>query len=184
MHKIKGFASPHTLLDGALKRLASGVRKIAKYLTPQYLAIWIASVALLVSMATLYLTFFRHIEDFRVYLRFPEPLEVGTNRLHLNYFFSNRGNEPVLIEDVSIIELWIKSEKQNIGGGELQACDNPTLLRPDFIAFLPPDIIKSKHMYMKSGAMFSVFRPVKTYIDGTEGGSSAATVDEGDHHDL
>jgi hypothetical protein len=166
------------LLGGARRRLTTGISKAAEYLARNWISVLALVISIVSPLVTLYFTYYRHIEDLRVYLRFPEPLEVGSNTLHLNYFFSNRGNEPVMVEDVSIIELWIKSEKSNIGGAELQACDDPTLFRPDFIAALPKQF-RNEHVTMKSGASFSSFRPVKTYIDGTEGESSAATVEPG-----
>ena len=43
----------------------------------------------------------------------------------------------MLIEDVSIIQLWVKSERPNASGADLQECDDPTLFPPDFIGIFP-----------------------------------------------
>jgi hypothetical protein len=76
MHKIKRFRyRVNILLGGVLKRLTSGVPKAAKYIVSNYISLLALVVSVASSGVTLYLTFFRHIEDFRVYFRFSEPLE-------------------------------------------------------------------------------------------------------------
>jgi hypothetical protein len=74
------------------------------------LALFVAVAALLWSGANTFFTFFWHSEDLRVYLRFPRPLQVGTNALDVNYFFSNMGNQAAIIEYVAINELWVNSD--------------------------------------------------------------------------
>jgi hypothetical protein len=80
------------------------------------LSILFSLFALIVSGLTLYYTFFRHVPDLVVYLRFPQPKQLGTNFLDVNYFFSNMGNQTVFIEDVAIDELWVKSDRPGAMG--------------------------------------------------------------------
>src|SRR6516162_9068100 len=81
----------------------------------QAIPIGISILAILASAGmsalTLWLANFWHRPDLVVYLRFPEPKQLGTNTLDVNYFFSNMGNQTVLVENVVIDELWIKSDK-------------------------------------------------------------------------
>jgi hypothetical protein len=135
------------------------------------LALFLSLVAVFVSGATIFFTVFWHHADFRVYFRFPEPLQVGTNTLDVNYFFSNMGNQAVLIEDVFIDELWINSNSLNIGNAELYRCDEAIKL-----TFWPPEII---HGRLKDGSWFATVKPTKIYIDGTEARWSSATVEAG-----
>ena len=135
-------------------------------------------LALLVSVATCYFSFFWHPQAFRVFLRFPAPLEVGMTTLSLDYFFSNMGNQATLIADVSLIELWINSEHPEIGGGELHSCRDAAPFGPSFRELLPPDV-RREHIQMKSGNNFSAVQPTKVYIDGIVGETSSATVEAG-----
>jgi hypothetical protein len=102
------------------------------------LALVVAVAALLWSGANTFFTFFWHPEDLRMYLRFPKPLQVGTNTLDINYFFSNMGNQAVLIEDVAMDEIWVNSDRTDNGGAELHRCDDVGYLGNTLLIHPPP----------------------------------------------
>jgi hypothetical protein len=137
----------------------------------------ISVVSLVTSIGSFYFNFFYHPEDLRAYFRFPNPNDVGTDRLQLNYFFVNRGKEPSAIEDVFVIELAMASPSRR-GGSEQISCDDWTLYPPDFIALRPSELRRS-HTTMQSGADFSFYEPKKLYVDGAESMSSAILIEPG-----
>ena len=138
-------------------------------------ALFVAVAALLWSGANTFFTLFWHPEDLRVYLRFPRPLQVGTNTLDINYFFSNMGNQAIIIEDVAMDELWLNSNRTNIGGAELHRCDDVGHLGNTLLTLPPP----SQGPLPLNDALFAPVRPVRIYIDGAETSSSSATVEAG-----
>jgi hypothetical protein len=141
------------------------------------LALVVAVAALLWSGANTFFTFFWHPEDLRVYLRFPKPLQVGTNTLDINYFFSNMGNQAVLIEDVAIDEIWVNSDRTNIGGAELHRCDDVGYLGNTWLIHPPP--LDKGPLSLNDGALLAPARPSKIVIDSAETNSSSATVEAG-----
>jgi hypothetical protein len=156
-------------------------QKTVRLRTAGYVAIFISTVALLVSVANSYFSFFWHPQDFRVYLRFPEPGQVGTNTLTLNYFFSNMGNQPTFIEDVSIIEFALNSK--NPGSIEFHVCEDQKakwFFRPDLLAFGGRQLYFSQNLLpLGNGISISVVQPTKISIDGIEAKFSSATVEAG-----
>jgi hypothetical protein len=139
----------------------------------------VAVAALLWSGANTFFTFFYHPEDLRVYLRFPKPLQVGTNTLDINYFLSNMGNQSVTIEDVATDELWVNSDRTNIGGAELHRCDDVGYLGNSLLTTPPPPEVWNGHVTLNDGALFASVRPARIYIDGIEKNSSSAAVEAG-----
>jgi hypothetical protein len=102
---------------------------------------------------------------------------VGTNTLDINYFFSNMGNQAVIIEDVAMDELWLNSDRTNmIGGAELHRCDDVGYLGNTLLT-LPPPV--QAPLPLNDGTLFAPVRPVRIYIDGAETSSSSATVEAG-----
>jgi hypothetical protein len=156
------------------------------------LALLVAAAALLWSGANTFFTFFWHFSDFRVYLTFPKPEQVGTNTLDVNYFFSNMGNQTVLIQDIEIDDLWIKSADPGLVGGDLNRCDDRDLLLPTFATFerWAPSQTWEEHKPIwpsrigpntkpKEGVLLAVLKPTKIYIDGSEVKTASVTVETG-----
>jgi hypothetical protein len=145
------------------------------------LALFVAVAALLWSGVNTFFTLFWQHSDLRVYLRFPKPMQVGTDTLDLSYLFSNMGNQGALVEDVSIYELWINSDHPDFGEEELHRCEDVSYIRPQFLAFTPREF-RREHSQMfknKDGSLFAAVQPDKIYIDGTEAKSAAVTVEAG-----
>lgn len=165
--------------DRVRKCLLSGAQKTANFLTQINFTILISVVALLVSVANSYFSFLWHPQDFRVYLRFPEPSEIGTNTLTLDYLFSNMGNQATFIEDVSIIEFAINGTQPDSGGAELHVCEDSRLFRPDFLALIPLEFRRKLQMEGSSASFFTAVQPTKIFIDGSEAKSSSAAVEAG-----
>src|ERR1700680_3129215 len=69
----------------------------------------ISCIALLVSMANSYFTFFWDHENLRLYLRFRDPLQVGTDKIDLTYFFTNLGDRAILVEDLAILQFTLNA---------------------------------------------------------------------------
>jgi hypothetical protein len=131
---------------------------------------------------------FWHFSDFRVYLDFPKPDQVGTNTFDVNYFFQNMGNQTVLLEDVEIDDLWIKSARPGVLGGDLDRCTDRALsfaTIATLIRILPSSIWEEhKPIFRTSdepieGMLVAVVKPTKIYIDGSEAKSAAVTVEAG-----
>jgi hypothetical protein len=189
--------------------LPRGVHGLTAY---QYyfsgLSILFSLFALIVSGFTLYYTFFRHVPDLLVYLRFPQPKQLGTNTLDVNYFFSNMGNQTVFIEDVAIDELWIKSDRPGAEGtiigehgqiewtDESSMCNDPNIYLETFMdtlhafgASFPSSLTEQQHVpVMRSttedyrpleGLRFALIKPARIYIEGAEAKAAAATVEAG-----
>jgi|SRR6516162_5769190 hypothetical protein len=143
------------------------------------LALFVAVAALLWSGANTFFTVFWHPEDLRVYLRFPKPLQVGTNTLEVNYFFTNMGNQAALIEDVAMDELWINSTPPKIGA-EFYRCDDVGYLgntRLTYADSLPEPLRKPSQL--KDGVLFAPAKPAKIYVDGAETKSASTIVEAG-----
>ena len=143
------------------------------------LALGVAFAALLWSIANTFIQFFWHPEDLRVYLRFPKPMQVGTNTLDITYYFSNMGNQAVLIEDMAMDELWVNSDRTNIGGAELHRCDDVGYLGNTLLTLPPPEEALRGHFPLKDGALFAPVKPARTFIEGGETHSSSAIVEAG-----
>jgi hypothetical protein len=141
------------------------------------LALFVAGAALLWSGANTFFTWFWHPEDLRVYLRFPKPLQVGTDSLDITYVFSNMGNQTVLIEDVAMDELWVNNDRTNIG--ELHRCDDVGYLGNTLLTHPPPAEFLQRHFPLGDGALFAPVRPAKIYMEGAAASSSSATVEAG-----
>jgi hypothetical protein len=146
------------------------------------------------SALTLWLANFWHRPDLVVYLRFPEPKQLGTNTLDVNYFFSNMGNQTVLVENVVIDELWIKSDKPGYSGPgmEVDRCNDPNLWMPNILTLsrIVPSVVWEEHKPIPTefgrldpqfvqGVLFAVVKPEKLYIDGAEARTAATTVEAG-----
>jgi hypothetical protein len=142
------------------------------------LALFVAVIALLWSGVNTFFTLFYHPEDLRVYIRFPKPLQLGTNTLDINYFFSNMGNQAVLIEDVSMDEIVLNST--NKAGAELRRCDEVGLYGQSLLSIEKSEQIREEHLFLSiSGAVLNPLKPAKIYIDGAETSSSSTTVEAG-----
>jgi hypothetical protein len=173
---------------GAVKWLVSAALKTMRAITGN-LALWISLAALIVSATNSYFSFFRHSSDFRVYMRLPDPSQIGTNTLDVNYFFANMGDQAVLIEDVAIGDLWIKSDKPNYFGAEIDRCNDADLMLPIFMTLtkLLPYAIWQEHKPFpgpggtrpKEGILFALDKPVKIYIDGAEAKAATTAVEAG-----
>jgi hypothetical protein len=141
------------------------------------LALVVAVAALLWSGANTFFTWFWHPEDLRVSLRFPKPLQVGTNTLDITFFFSNMANQAVLIEDVAMDELWLNSDRTNMGGAELHRCDDVGYLGNTLLTFPPPNEVL-RGLPFQDG-LFAPVRPVRIYVEGTATNLSATTIEAG-----
>jgi hypothetical protein len=144
------------------------------------LALFVAVAALLWSGANTFFTVFWHPEDLRVYLRFPKPLQVGTNTLEVNYFFTNMGNQAALIEDVAMDELWINSTPPKIGA-EFYRCDDVGYLGNIRLTYAEslPESLRKQPSPLKDGVLFAAAKPAKIYVDGAETKSASTTVEAG-----
>jgi hypothetical protein len=156
--------------------VAKGYTWIVGHVGVAHVALLISVVSLVPWMGTFYFNFFYRPDDLRAYFRFPNPNEVGTDHLQLNYFFVNRGKEPSAIEDVSVIELAMSSTS-TVGGSEQIACEWG-LYPPDFMAFRPSEL-RHVHTTLQSGTDFSFYEPKKLYVDGVESTSSAILIEPG-----
>ena len=140
-------------------------------LTNSVTPIIISLIALLWSMANTYFTFFWHPQDLRVYLRFPPEIQAGTDRLDLNYVFSNTGNQEVFIEDVGVYELWLTSRHSTTPASDLHLCDELLSIRR------PVSLASGKSTSSQMpGVLISFYRPEKIYVDGTEQDTSSTIV--------
>jgi hypothetical protein len=108
---------------------------MGKALNVAHMSPFVALLAVLISGGALYVSVRTSPslwpnQDLLVYLRFPNPQQIGTATLDLNYFFINMGNQGVMIENVSIGDLWIKSAKPGVQGqsSELTRCSDRDLM--------------------------------------------------------
>jgi hypothetical protein len=147
-----------------------------------------------ISTLSLWLANFWHHPDLVVYLRFPEPKQLGTNTLDVNYFFSNMGNQTVLVENVVIDELWIKSDKPGYSGAgmEVDMCNDPNLWMPTSLTLvrLVPSVVWEEHKPIQptvfgtnpqspQSVLLAVVKPENLYIDGAEARTAATSVETG-----
>src|SRR5271165_4119462 len=95
---------------------------------------WLGLLSILISLATLYLTYFWKPDDLVVYFRFVDPKEIDTNQLHLNYIFSNVGKTPTFIEDVSLTEVFYQSAADASTIPNMDICKDVSILTPYVVA--------------------------------------------------
>lgn len=158
-----------------------GARQVVLFLKRQSM---FSGVSLVVSLVTLYLTFFWHPERLDVYFRFNDPAQVGTSTFDLSYFFSNDGSRPYLIENVSVDEVWLKSPKpvswKSGATGNPSIClhtagfplQSASLEMPTFLSFK-----RQHHWSFPSGGSLAVLSPSRIYIDGVESRSASTIVE-------
>jgi hypothetical protein len=134
-------------------------------------------VALLVSIGNLYFTFFWHHEDLRLYLRFRDPLQVGTDKLDISYLFTNVGDRSVLVEDIGVLIFFRNAVSLYNPSREFDACATPYLYgQIDIQRFAPPQY-RDIGTNMKDHSFLMIYKPTDIYIDGTSVVFSSATIE-------
>jgi hypothetical protein len=140
---------------------------------------WIGLLSVLISLVTLYLTYFWKPDDLVVYFRFSDPKEIGTNQLHLNYIFSNAGKTPVFIEDVSLDEVFYQRSGNVSMVPNLDICKNWKLQTPSLVAFEPSEI-QSKAAFFPEERFYSAFRnPKMVYINNVQSPFPSINIEAG-----
>lgn len=141
---------------------------------------WIGVLSLLVSLATLILTYFWKPDDLVVYFRFVEPQEIGTNQVHLNYIFSNAGKTSVFIEDVSLVELFYHSNSSAWTIPNLDACKNDGIETPSLIAARPSVIQSLPTFHPKEQWYSMLYTPKSIFLGGVQSQFSSVNIDAGE----
>jgi hypothetical protein len=146
----------------------------------QILLFIVAFAALLGTSLNTFFTFFWHPEDFRIYLRSPDakPLKDKAGTVDINYFFSNMGNQSVLIEGVSMSEIWVHSATPSNGLVGLDRCNSKNY-SSEVAGLLGSQELLPTSTTMQDGSSFRLVRPAKIYVDGAETRSSTAAVEAG-----
>jgi hypothetical protein len=141
---------------------------------------WFGLLSLLVSLATLYLTFFWKPDDLVVYFRFAEPNEIGNNQLHLNYIFSNAGRTPVFIEDIGLTEVFYERMiiiiRQSIISifAKLRHCT----LQGMFRCF--QEIFKLSQLILRKDGIVSFIAQIQYYVANSQSPSSSININAGE----
>jgi hypothetical protein len=140
------------------------------------LSLIVAFAALIGTCLNSFFTFFWHPEDLRIYIRSPDakPLQDKPDTVDIKYFFSNMGNQAVLIDDVSMSEIWVHSATPNNGLAGLDRCNSQAYSGQVASLLGTPELLP-----MQDGSRFRLVRPTKIYGDGAESKSSAAAIEAG-----
>jgi hypothetical protein len=127
---------------------------------------WIGILSALISLITLYLTYFWKPDDLVVYFRFTDPQEVGTNQLHLSYIFSNAGKTPAFVEAVSLTEVFYQSNGNASTIPSLDICKDESIQTPTVAAFAPAAVRSLPMLHPPGGWYSRLYSPKAIYLDG------------------
>jgi hypothetical protein len=140
---------------------------------------WLGLLSVLISLVTLYITNFWKPDDLVVYFRFMDPKEVGTNQLHLNYIFSNAGKTPVFIEDVSLTEVFYRSnEDDGRTIPNVDICKDENIRTPAIVAFLPTNV-QSQPVGTANGRYSKLYTPKTIYLGNVQSPFSSLNIEAG-----
>ena len=138
---------------------------------------WLGLLSIVISLVTLYLTYFWKPDDLSVYFRFNDPNEVGTDQIHLNYIFSNAGKTPAFIEDVSLTEVFYQIDNNGRAIPNIDVCKDPSLPTPSFLALLPHDVHSQP---FNANGRYAKFYTAKTiYLGSVQSPFSSLNIDAG-----
>jgi hypothetical protein len=140
---------------------------------------WLGLLSILISLATLFLTYFWKPDDLVVYFRFVDPTEIGTGQLHLNYIFSNAGKTPAFIEDVSLTEVFYQSSGNGSTIPSLDICKDQSIETPTFAALGPPSVRSQPILHEKEGWYSKLYTPKMIYSGNIQSPFSSLNIDAG-----
>jgi hypothetical protein len=161
---------------------------VAIVLTSNLEKVWLANLiktqglgmlSIIISTAALGTTFvydFWKPEDLVVYFRFSNPIEIGTNQLHLNYIVSNSGKSPAFVEEVSLVQIHYSKITNDQLPLDFDICNGDALL--PYTYTLDRADLKSTWKD-KLGRYTRFYAPSKTYVDGIESVFSSLHIDAG-----
>jgi hypothetical protein len=140
---------------------------------------WLGLLSVLISLVTLYLTYFWKPDDLVVYFRFVDPKELGTNQLHLNYIFSNAGKTPAFIEDVSLTEIFYENKGNASTVPSLDLCKDQSVETLTIVGLRPLAVQSLPTLHPQGGWYSRFYTPKTIYSGSVQSPFSSINIDAG-----